>query len=640
MYRQAHRSLSGFCYWWNMKRSFVTAASIGVALAMVAMVVTVPVAAASSRPAVSTLPVVSQASASGSEPSVHTHTVLVTPEHMNGWAFFQEGSTLTATGALVPGPGIPPLGSGSAEMTLAATTDAMDLGLPGNAPTLPGGHYHLDGVPLAEMTALQYYTYESLSSTSTVQAIALQFNVAYNLPCSSSCSWQGRLVFEPYLAYGGSAITKGVWQVWDPMSGAGWWATHAPGSNSCTQGDPCTWAQVLADFPNIGMNPNPSLGAVILKAGSGWPAGFDGNVDALTIGVGSSATTYAFEEYPAQIADLTSMLPGSYSSPSSLCALNGIVRAGNELLVVGGCTNYGDVWNPLIGVYSLRTNQFSDLTPQFVGALSASNWYLTTAAWNGHSFLIVGVSYTPSGSLVPAMALYNQHHHDDQHHAFTDLSSQIPSADSTWLLSGVTWSGHEYMIVGYAPAATSTGVQPVMASYTEGDGHGPHGFTDLSANIPSAFAADYFLGVTWVAGHYLITGWQGSDLYPASAGVLLVYSPHPSNTWEDLSSLIPSNVFWLGTAAWHGDEILVVGVTYPDTPAVGVVNLQQGTYVDLTPAGTSPFPSTYYLFNAAACGGDQTFYFVGQSQQYGPGSAGASAIMGSITFSHSEGGDN
>src|SRR5579872_4585004 len=226
--------------------------------------------------------------AGGFLPSVFGSNVVVSPTNLNGWVSFQEGSTSTATFNFVTGPGTPPLGAGSAHMTLAATTDAMTLALAGNAPTLPT---NLDGLPLSSLTSLQYYTYEASTSSSTVQAISLQFVVAYNLPCSSSCTYQGRIVFEPYLT--GATVSKGVWQAWNPMSGAGWWTT-AP--TVCTQATPCTWAQLLADFPNIGVNPNPLYGAVILKAGSGWPAGFDGNVDALTIGVGTSgSTTYDFE---------------------------------------------------------------------------------------------------------------------------------------------------------------------------------------------------------------------------------------------------------------------------------------------------------------------------------------------------------
>ena len=324
-----------------------------------------------------------------------------------------------------------------------------------------------------------------------------------------------------------------------------------------------------------------------------------------------------------QVQDLSSLLPSSYSSQTSLSALNGIARGENELLAVGGSTNYFNVWNPLIGVYNLHTGTFSDLTSQFTANIG-DNWYLSSAAWNGHSFLIVGVQYTTSGLVVPAMASYNPHSG-----RFIDLSSQIPAEDSSWMLSGVAWGGGSFMIVGYEPSSSSsTGYRPVMAIY------GEHSFTDLSTIIPPDYGSEFFLGVTTVADQYLITGWEGPNLYPSSAGLLLLYSPH-SSTFTDLSSLVPSNVYWLGSSAWRGNEVLVVGVTYPDTPAVGVLNINTFTYTDLTPPSSTPFPSTYYLLNCAAWGQGNTLYVVGQSQQLN-GNQGASAIMGSITLYQEE----
>jgi hypothetical protein len=58
------------------------------------------------------------------------------------------------------------------------------------------------------------------------------------------------------------------------------------------QASPCTWTQVLAAFPNIGIH--AAYGAVVLKAGSGWSS-FRGNVDNLTISLDGVATTYNFE---------------------------------------------------------------------------------------------------------------------------------------------------------------------------------------------------------------------------------------------------------------------------------------------------------------------------------------------------------
>ena len=371
------------------------------------------------------------------------------------------------------------------------------------------------------------------------------------------------------------------------------------------------------------------LSFLILLGGIGYASAFStGGVTAVspvkaTFGEPLAVAEERAQSSSMQVKDLSSLLPRSYSSQTSLSALNGIARGNNELLAVGGSTNYGNIWYPLVGVYNLNTGTFSDLTSQFTSNIG-DNWYLSSAAWNGSSFLLVGVQYTSSGLINPAMASYNPYSG-----RFIDLSSQIPIADSAWMLSGVAWNGESFMIVGYEPSSsTSTGAQPVMAIYKG------YSFTGLSANIPSDYGSDYFLGITTVANQYLITGWEGQNLYPSSEGLLLLYSPH-YGTFTNLSSLIPSNVFWLGGSAWRGNELLVVGVTYPDNPAVGVLNINTFTYTDLTPPSSNPFPPTYYLLNCATWGEGNTFYVVGQSQQPNNG-PGASAVMGSVTLYQDE----
>ena len=73
------------------------------------------------------------------------------------------------------------------------------------------------------------------------------------------------------------------------------WFTRAPGNATCPITDPCTWAQVLAAFPNIAIRPAADYGELLFKAGSGWSGGFEGSVDDFTIGVTSTVTTYDFE---------------------------------------------------------------------------------------------------------------------------------------------------------------------------------------------------------------------------------------------------------------------------------------------------------------------------------------------------------
>jgi hypothetical protein len=77
-----------------------------------------------------------------------------------------------------------------------------------------------------------------------------------------------------------------------------WWGTGSTISSQCPHSSPCTWNEVLTNFPDAGIHCD--FGAVILKAGGGWTGGFDGNVDALTIMVDGVEATYDFEP-----ADLT-----------------------------------------------------------------------------------------------------------------------------------------------------------------------------------------------------------------------------------------------------------------------------------------------------------------------------------------------
>jgi hypothetical protein len=202
---------------------------------------------------------------------------VVSPANMHGWGFLQE--TPTGTGSLVAGPGAAPLGTGSARFQLGATGGEL-LGTVAFA-----------GTRLDDIQFLSYSTYMPSSSPSTVQAPSLQFDMDYDLG-DSNTSWQGRLVYEPYFT---ETVATSRWQAWDPLAGK-WWATGGPGNTHCTQASPCTWTQVLQYWPNAGIR--ASVGGLEFKAGSGWPANFDGNVDAFAIVTGEDFTTQAFDFEP------------------------------------------------------------------------------------------------------------------------------------------------------------------------------------------------------------------------------------------------------------------------------------------------------------------------------------------------------
>ena len=201
----------------------------------------------------------------------------INPSDMKGWGFLEE--TATGTGQMVAGPSTPPLGTGSANLAVSDGSGGMIVG---KADYL--------GIRLDEITRLEYSTYRT--SGGAAHAIALQFNVDDDLTDADD-GWKGRLVYEPYYTH---LVSTGVWQTWNPQDDAGagnWWFTGAPGNAVCPIGNPCTWSEVLANFPDAGVH--GTLGAVLFKAGSGWTGGFDGNVDAFTIEVNGDGTTYDFE---------------------------------------------------------------------------------------------------------------------------------------------------------------------------------------------------------------------------------------------------------------------------------------------------------------------------------------------------------
>ena len=217
-------------------------------------------------------------------------TVVVSPSDMRGWVFVDDQANSACTDAtvcqFVTGPGTPPAGTGSAELATPNTGDGYALVLPDYA-----------GTRLDAITTLSYSTYRQSVDAGNNLAIALQFNADYDLT-DDATGYMGRIVFEPYQTSSGSVV-QNQWQTWNALSGK-WWGTKSTVtkgglsgvSNPCVQATPCTLSELLTDFPNIGVS--TSQGAIVLKAGSGWP-GFRGNVDKLAIGVSGVTTTFDFE---------------------------------------------------------------------------------------------------------------------------------------------------------------------------------------------------------------------------------------------------------------------------------------------------------------------------------------------------------
>ena len=210
--------------------------------------------------------------------------VFVTPNAPQGWYYYDDNTDQVIPGFdFVYGPATPPLSFGSARIQ----TD--DVGKKALA-TLAYVNTRLD-----QITSINYGAYAN-NPGNVAKAPAFTFDVDYDLNDNTNVAYQGRLVYEPYQ---NGTVTQNMWMNQDATGGKFWASkTSAIGSNgNCPQGNPCTRAQLLALFPNVGIH--DTYGRILFRGeGSGGGVGFDGNVDAFTIGINSSNTTFDFEPAP------------------------------------------------------------------------------------------------------------------------------------------------------------------------------------------------------------------------------------------------------------------------------------------------------------------------------------------------------
>ena len=211
-------------------------------------------------------------------------TTVVRPGALDGWATSSSG---TAGAAFVTGPGTPPLGQGSAQLSVGSNGDS--------AAQLRNTAYN--GVKLADLTALGYSTYVTQDGSGG-QAPYLILNVDWNIDGTVD----DQLFFEPVYqtgAYAGEPVppqgapVPGTWQAWNALVG-GWWSLNAG-----TFGPPLTTIAAYAAAHPDAVIRNSASGAGGLRVVAGFGAGawnnFVGSADALTIGVSGTSTTYDFE---------------------------------------------------------------------------------------------------------------------------------------------------------------------------------------------------------------------------------------------------------------------------------------------------------------------------------------------------------
>ena len=218
-------------------------------------------------------------------PPTPTNTV-VTASSMTatGWLFYNdETDTIDPTlGSFVTGPGTPPLGTGSAQISVTGTQRR-------NLAT-----YQFSGTPLADIATLRFRTYNPSAGNGggSTRSAYLNFNVDFD----GSDTWQKRLSFVP--AQNGTVL-QDTWQEWDAInwggalwgySGTTWPITGEPGSTLKT------WSQILSDYPSARIRVTDAF--VGLRVGEPYSNGYTEDIDSFTFGTNSAETIFNFEDTP------------------------------------------------------------------------------------------------------------------------------------------------------------------------------------------------------------------------------------------------------------------------------------------------------------------------------------------------------
>ncbi|MDE2007315.1 MAG: PEP-CTERM sorting domain-containing protein [Rhodospirillales bacterium] len=254
-------------------------------------------------------------------------TVTVTQGNNDGWVFNNAdgnglvGNNPTGVGGFVSGPATPPLGAGSAQLATGNGTSGGD-----GAEILSNGNYA--GTSLSALTALTYSTYVTQNNGS--QFPYIQLEIATGL----SATPYDQLFFEPPYqngTYNNLLPNQGntqlnTWQSWNALTG-GWWDNLGlckPGTGVTTL-TACTSTFVNPTIVNTFGSSGVLTGVGGLQIDTGFASAtdqFNGYVDALTVGVNGTNTTYNFEAAAPE--------PASFAVLGAGLVVLGLVRRGRR----------------------------------------------------------------------------------------------------------------------------------------------------------------------------------------------------------------------------------------------------------------------------------------------------------------------
>jgi hypothetical protein len=240
-----------------------------------------------------------------------TTEVVTAADLVAGTDWFTADTRPPGTGTFENGPGTPPLGTGSFELSTPDSTAKVQLFTD-----------RYDGTALEDIDGIGYSTYRDPSSTGFIAGVsALNLRIDLN----EDGNPDAYMVYEPYQDQGNAAVQTGVWQNWDAYQGgsAKWWINT--GAFGCGQATPCAWSTIVGSSSSElrieeGIScgnvtfPKPICpGSLGLNQGSGNP-GIVSNADKLYVETGGNKTTFDLERDPPMPTDAAQCKNGGWSN--------------------------------------------------------------------------------------------------------------------------------------------------------------------------------------------------------------------------------------------------------------------------------------------------------------------------------------
>jgi len=205
------------------------------------------------------------------------------PASLNNWFFYNdETDTVDNTlGSFVSGPATPPLGSGSAQISVSGTQRRVLA------------TYQFGGTPLSSITSLRFSTFNPSAGNGEGVGSQRSGYLNMNIDFDGSNTWQKRIAFVP--AQNGT-VTQDSWKEWDAInsgnalwsySGATWPGSATPGTTLKS------WNQILAEYPSARILPSdPFVG---IRVGEPYASGYTENIDKFVFGTSTGTTVFDFD---------------------------------------------------------------------------------------------------------------------------------------------------------------------------------------------------------------------------------------------------------------------------------------------------------------------------------------------------------